>query len=380
MTRPQIARDTARALRAADLSRYPALLGFDGFVDDIIDVVAERPDAGRYEQYERIPTLADFAARIAATAGHGTNAELVVKRQKLGGGGPIMGNALAVLGVPVTCLGALGDGAGGAGPAGGIHKVFQDFASRATLIPLADAARTHALEFADGKLMLGELASLSQLTFARLLEVVGREKLLALCESAALLGLFNWTMLSAATALWRSLAVEVVPRLRRAPRIFVDLSDPKKRSAADLAEAMGVLTQFNALGAPVTLGLNEAEARQVAAVSGGQGEFATAVQLAGHIRATLRLDTVVVHLTACAGAARAGGTAEFAGPYVRNPAILTGGGDHFNAGFALGQLLGLPLENGLCMGTATSGYYVRHAASPTADELAGFLDALPNPE
>jgi len=261
--------------------------------------------------------------------------------------------------------------------------VFQDFASRATLIPLADAARTHALEFADGKLMLGELAALSQITFGRLVEVVGREKLLALCQDAAMLGLFNWTMLPGATELWRRLAEEVVPRLARRPRIFIDLSDPKKRSAADLGEAMGVLTRLNGMGAPVTLGLNEAEARQVAAVtgaSGGPGELATAVQLAGHVRGTLQLDTVVVHLTACAACATAGGSAEFAGPYVKNPAILTGGGDHFNAGFAAAQLIGLPLENCLCMGTAASGYYVRQAASPTASALAAFLDILPNPE
>ena len=74
------------------------------------------------------------------------------------------------------------------------------------------------------------------------------------------------------------------------------------------------------------------------------------------------------------------GSAGFAGPFVQSPLISTGAGDHFNAGFALGQLLELPLEQVLCLGTATSGYYVRHAASPAAGELAAFLEALPNPE
>ncbi len=390
MTRPQIARDTARALRAADLSQYPALLGFDGFVDDIIDVVAQRPDARRYDHYARIPSLADFGTRIAATAGHGTNFELFIKRQKLGGQGPIMGNALALLGMPLTYIGSVGDGGGG------IHTVFRDFASRATCISLADAARTHALEFTDGKLMLGELAPLSQLTFPRLLEVVGREKLLALCQHAALLGLLNWTMLPSATALWRSFAEEIIPRLARPPRIFIDLADPKKRSPADLAEAMTVLTQLNAAHAPVTLGLNEAESTQVANAIGISPPSASSAppitnyQLpitssplrarAAALRQQLQLDTVVIHPTACAVVATATGTAEFPGPYVKNPAILTGGGDHFNAGFALAQLLGLPLENALCLATAASGYYVRHAASPTAAALAQFLDDLPEPQ
>jgi hypothetical protein len=43
-------------------------------------------------------------------------------------------------------------------------------------------------------------------------------------------------------------------------------------------------------------------------------------------------------------------------------------------------LLGLTLVQALCLGTATSGYYVRHAASPSAEELAGFLEAMPDPE
>lgn len=399
MTRTQIAANAARALRSATAGQFPALLGFDGFVDDIIDVVAERPPGGTYDQYTRIPSLTAYGNRLAATAGHGTNIELVVKRQKLGGQGPIMGHALALLGMPVTYVGSVGDGGDK------IHSVFQDFASRAALISLADAARTHALEFDDGKVMMGELAALSQITFERLLQVVGRERLIALCEHAALLGLLNWTMIPAATALWRSIAEEIVPRLARKPRIFIDLADPKKRTRADLAEAMAVLTQLNALGAPVTLGLNEAESAQVAEAidvtrassppaltsDGGQDARVTSAALrarAAAIRQTLALDTVVIHPTACAVAATILAsdspgtcvTAEFPGPYTPTPKILTGGGDHFNAGFALAQLLRLPLENALCLATATSGYYVRHAASPTAQDLAQFLDALPEPK
>jgi sugar/nucleoside kinase (ribokinase family) len=383
MTRSQIARDTARLLREAVPSRFPVLLGFDGFVDDIIEVVSDRPPAASYGQYHRIDTLTDFAARIASTTGHGTNFELVVKRQKLGGQGPIMGNALNLLGLPLTYVGAVGDGAG-------IHPVFRDWASRCNLISVADAARTHALEFSDGKLMMGELEPLSQITFPRLLECVGRKRLIDLCREAKLLGLLNWTMLPHATAIWRSFALEVVPQLRDPPRIFVDLADPKKRSNTDLAEAMGVLSQFEALHSPVTLSLNEAESWQVASalrlsLMGRRDDsksdvIAKPVSIASAIRDELRLDTVVVHSTARAVAANAAGTAIFDGPYVKNPTILTGGGDHFNAGFAFGQLHHAKLENALCLGSAMSGFYVRHAESPSSAALAEFLEMLPEPQ
>jgi len=365
-TRTQIAHATAAALRAADFSRFHALLGFDGFVDDIIDVVHERHSSDRYD---RIPTLAQFGERIAATAGHGTNVELFVKRQKLGGQGPIMGNALAILGMPVTYVGAVGDGTA-------IHPVFNDFASRAKVISLTDAARTHALEFDDGKLMMGELASLSQITWPRVVERVGLPRLIEMCEQADLLGLLNWTMLPHATAVWRGFAEEVLPRIQKKPRVFIDLADPKKRTPAALLEAMNLLTQINQAGAPVTLGLNGAEAKQIAELLGMTFDETTAA-MATSIRAKLAIDTVVIHLPASAAASTAQGQANFLGPYVPKPAILTGGGDHFNAGFALAQLLSLSPESALCLATATSGYYVKCAESPTIPQLAQFLDDLP---
>jgi sugar/nucleoside kinase (ribokinase family) len=85
----------------------------------------------------------------------------------------------------------------------------------------------------------------------------------------------------------------------------------------------------------------------------------------------------VIHYTASAAGATADGSAEILGPHCSTPRILTGAGDHFNAGFALGQLLNLPLQNALCLATALSGYYVRRAESPSSGELATFLDNLP---
>jgi sugar/nucleoside kinase (ribokinase family) len=70
----------------------------------------------------------------------------------------------------------------------------------------------------------------------------------------------------------------------------------------------------------------------------------------------------------------------FAGPFVQQPKISTGAGDHFNAGFCLGRVLGFGLQESLCVGVATSGYYVRTAQSPGAIELADFVAKLPAPQ
>ncbi|MCX6977199.1 MAG: PfkB family carbohydrate kinase, partial [Verrucomicrobia bacterium] len=77
-----------------------------------------------------------------------------------------------------------------------------------------------------------------------------------------------------------------------------------------------------------------------------------------------------------AACATAAGTAWVPGPYAERPLITTGAGDHFNAGFCLGRILGLAVENSLQIGVATSGFYVRNATSPTLPELVEFLRSL----
>jgi sugar/nucleoside kinase (ribokinase family) len=373
--RHQTADAVANALRFAPLASLPAVMGFDGFVDEIIDVVGKRI---AHDRYDRLPTIKEFAARIDAAAGESSNFELVIKQRKLGGNGPIMANALAALGLPVTYIGTVGNPAGT-----GVDPVFDEFARRATLIPLAPPAQTSALEFTDGKLMMGKLAPLSQVTWERLLEAVGPAELRRLFDESALLGLVNWTMLPHLTAIWRRAGSDLLATLPPRPRrLFIDLADPQKRQHDDLREALDVLTALNAHVA-VTLGLNLSEAFQVATVlrlSPDTENPRAPRDLAARIREKLNLATVVIHPRHGAAAATIQDAAAFPGPFVQHPLISTGAGDHFNAGFALGELLGLPLEQALCLGTATSGYYVRHAASPTRDELATFLENLPAPE
>jgi sugar/nucleoside kinase (ribokinase family) len=202
-------------------------------------------------------------------------------------------------------------------------------------------------------------------------------------DHAALLGLVNWTMLPHMTAIWEGLAAEILPHLSKADRIvFIDLSDPEKRLVDDLRAALETLRKINT-HLHVVLGLNLSEAQQVSKALGFPpvtNPEAAIEALAVQIRSKLELGTVVVHPRKGAAAANEKGSATFAGPFVREPKISTGAGDHFNAGFATGQLLGMTLEESLATGVGTSGYYVRNAESPTATALAHFLRELPAPE
>src|SRR5215471_12345438 len=97
-TREQVCELTSRKLAAAagQLQSMKALVGLDGFVDEIIAVVDKRHG---HESYDAIPTIGHFGGKISEAAGQSSNYELVTKHRKLGGNGPIMANTLACLGV-----------------------------------------------------------------------------------------------------------------------------------------------------------------------------------------------------------------------------------------------------------------------------------------
>src|SRR6185312_14794675 len=145
---------------------------------------------------------------------------------------------------------------------------------------------------------------------------------------------------------------------------------------------MSLLTKFQER-VDVTLGLNLKEAVEVAHVIGitrPPNPEAALEELTIAIRQALDLSCVVVHPRRSAAAATVGQCARFDGPFIQHPLISTGAGDHFNAGFCIGRILGFTLEECLCAGVATSGYYVRNAISPIATALADFLGKLPSPE
>ncbi|HEU5080656.1 MAG TPA: PfkB family carbohydrate kinase [Opitutaceae bacterium] len=343
------------------------LAGLDGFVDTIVTPVGLRSGPG--EAFTPLATIPEFGQRILGAAGKSTNIELYPRMDKLGGNGPIMAGALLATGAQITYIGALGRDS--------VHPVFKTFSERTKVVSLCDPAHTIAVECNDGKVMLGQMKSLDEVTFERIVAVMGEKALQAEFEEVDMVALTNWTMIAGMTSIFRQLVERTLPALRPRERIFFfDLADPEKRSVADLREALSLISRFEAFGR-VTLGLNLKEAQQVGAaldlrVPAGETESALC-QLAGEIRDTLNISTVVVHPRTSAACATSRGTFWIPGPYCDTPLITTGAGDHFNAGFTTGQLLGLSPEACLGLGVCTSGHYVRTAISPSLADLETFL-------
>ncbi len=386
-SRAAVAKSAAGGLRrfSSELAKHPVLVGFDGFVDSIIAVVDKRQDAKRYD---RVKTIEQFGKKIVNAAGMSSNYEMVVTLEKLGGNGPIMASALSAMGLPVTYVGALGSPS--------LHPVFEDFAGKAEVYSVAEPGRTDALEFADGKLMLGKYESIYAVDWEHLDDHLGKGRLLDIITRSSFIGMVNWTMMLGMADIWKKMIevfatggdkVSKAASGNRRMQVFIDLADPEKRELADIKEALELCAKMQK-HVDVTLGMNLKESSQIAAVLGVAvaGDAESAIEAtAKAVCEKMGLYCVVIHPRKGAAAARRGvngamETATFAGPFVAEPKLSTGAGDNFNAGFSLGNLAGLSLAEALCVGTGTSGYYVRNAASPTLDQLATFCDDLPAPQ
>jgi len=351
---------------SANLSAKKAVVGLDGFIDRLVTPVNRR--YGRGDDFEPISTLTEFGNRIVAAAGKSTNIELYPKVEKLGGNGPIMANALHAAGLEVRYIGALGNP---------IQSVFEDFAKKTNAVSLTEPGITNAVECDDGKIMFGNMASLDEISYDLMVEKMGEGQLLDTFSRASLIAMVNWTMIPDMTNVLSAFIERVFPNIptMEERNFFFDLADPEKRSEEDVRAVLNVIKRYQGYGRAV-LGLNFKEAQTVHAIL-GHGDVAEEPEAlkkaAQRIRQDMDISAVVVHPVRSAAVATRDGAEWVEGPYIEKPLITTGAGDHFNAGFCSGMLLGLSPIACITLAVAFSGHYVRSGKSPSISDASNLI-------
>ena len=313
------------------------------------------------DQFSRVKQISSFAITIANAAGKSANLELLPKAVKLGGNGPIMTQSLIKLGMGLSYAGALG--------AEEIHPIFKSFAeSCEQVVSVCEPAKTMALEFNDGKIMLCQLNDLYQVN-RNSLELFIKKQLV----EADYFCFLNWTELPNLNGVYRVIVEqleELKPKLKRPT--FIDLADFKRRSDKDLSEAIELVKRMSVY-LDIHLGLNWSEAQQMAQHLLAEQDFSdySLSQLAELLQKQLRLKAICVHshheVTASDEKTYSVDTL-----YIKEPKISTGAGDHFNAGYFRAVLGGLDLEKCLQLGVLNSAYYVKTADTPGLKDLEGF--------
>jgi len=350
---------------AARLRDLPIVTGFDGFVDEMISVVDQRHSL---TAYDRIETIENFGSKISAAAGHSSLREIVVNQVDPGGCAINMGDGLVHLGLPVTTFATVGEP---------MHPAFADYASKAKLISWGkEPGKTLAYEFADGKLMFSSVTQLQRFHPDQLKTYLQDGVFIQACEAAKLIAITDWTLYPHMTSCWEFLIDEVFSKLSTRPKFFFDLVDPSSRSDADVLEMLPVLRRFSDFG-EVTLGLNQNEANILSRLTGSPTVCANSPEVAQiqakELLCSLGLQAVVIHSIKYAVGASPDEEASVYGKYCEKPIKSTGAGDRFNAGYALGSVLELPMADCLTLACGSSGYFVRTGQSASLEELSMFL-------
>lgn len=329
-----------------------AVVGFDGFVDQIARC-GSGPDGAP------ITTMAALGRALIDRGEMSFTIPLAHVRERSGGNAPNMADALSRMEVETTCIGTLGEGAP--------HRAFEEMSGRCELISYGRPGACLALEFDEAKLFLADGGHLDSLGWREIVERIGGERILSILGGADVIALLNWGEMSRMQEIWEGLLSDAFPRLPpRARTIFVDPSDMGARTDAEIGRMADALARLGAHGSLV-LSVNSGEMRRLASALGIPDGLADAQLKA--LCAACHADAAILHTQALALAAAGERLYQRPTRFAEAPALLTGGGDSFNAGVVLGLLHGLDVSGCLMIGNAASGHHVRNGRPPDKREL-----------
>ncbi|MDS0258781.1 hypothetical protein NDI56_05165 [Haloarcula sp. S1CR25-12] len=337
------------------------VFGFDGYLDRVREVVADRTDP---TSHERLPTLSGFRDRVDRSVEEESSLsfEWLENGRRTGGHTCHLARAFGTWAFEPTLVGMYGDP---------VHESFEVEFGEYDLVTLGEPGVTDAVEFDDGKLMLTEIGDTMTLDWAGLADRLGHERLLDRLEGAALLGVGYWSetpflpdVLDGLAARWDD--IEAPPET-----VLVDPGDVRKLDRDRLRagrEAIGRLDEVT----DVVVSANRAETGVLADAydeAADRSFEAAAEEVYGALAPTWFVGHGVDRSVVVTGA----GTDSVAVPAVDEPEMTTSSGDHFNAGLALGVISGLGPSAAVVLGNSVAGHFVRTADQPSLDEVSAFV-------
>jgi len=335
------------------------LLGCDGFVDEVYNIVDVRRSR---TDFTTIDDMKVFGELVAKRSGGGLGLEIIPKRRCSGGFTPNTGRVLAFLGLKPTLVGLYGRDK--------IDSAFEEFTDNCRLVSLGDSAVTLVFEFGNGKILASDLKSVANFTWKDFVGSFSESALAELFSGVDILGLGYWSLTPDFDNLLKGMISQFEGRtLPR--RLFCDFADIKKKSKESLFESLKLIREFNR-SIPVTMSLNEHEGPDLLAKLGlsCQEDPASMVAALTKARGEIGIDELIVHtphFAVASTAAEGEGTVmqDFQTKVIRT----AGAGDSFNGGYVAASLGNLGLEERLVIGNAATSFFVTHATAPDPKEM-----------
>lgn len=355
--------DTARSQLPEQVSSQRVVFGFDGYVDRVREVVADRHDP---DDYERLETLAGFGDRVqdSVAADSSLSFEWLQHGTRTGGHTSHLARAFGHWNFDPVMIGMYGDP---------LLDVFTEEFTEYELHSLGEPGYTDAVEFDDGKLMLIENGDTMDLDWESLTAAIDRETLRSRLDGAALLGTGYWAETPDLPDVLEGVA-ELWPELGDPPAtVLVDpgdvrkLDDDRLRSGGD---AIGRLAEQTR----VVVSANRAETQLLATTYGEDLADASLEAQARTVSETFDATLFVAHGIDRSLVVHGDETTSVAVPAVEDPELTTSAGDHFNAGLTLALIAGVDPAGAVAVGNAVAGTFVRSGLPPSFETVHQFLE------
>ena len=342
------------------------VIGIDGFVDQVWQVVKTRNTLEDYQLYEE---MSDFSRKLAASGNGGFLNEILYKRRDFGGFTGNAGSAVIGLGIKPTIIGLFGKDR--------IDPVYERFIEESELITTGNPAIDQIFEFADGKLMMPTMIDVISQNWQNIVDAVGMNKLKEIFSKAEVIALGYWSIIFGFNEIVEGI-YDLIGEDGKNKRLLFDLSDIRK---SDKTELMGDLEKLSALNEkmPMTLCLNEHETEILFShcgetLSHESKEAEDADEKTERVRKIIGMDELVVHTPYFAVASSsAEGRMTLPQNHCDLAVATTGAGDHFNGAYAVGLLRRLPMAERLALANAVVYWYVSMGWSPSEEDVQSVL-------
>ena len=340
--------------------RGKILLGCDGFVDETYEVVDVRRSQADYSPMEKLKM---FGELLVKRADGGVGLEIVAKRRCEGGFGINTGRVAAILGLNPILPGLYGTPE--------LDPAFKEFESICSMKSLGDPALTLAFEFTDGKLLMSNIAAVSNLSWEQFQSHFGEKELREIFADVDILGLGYWSLTANFDELFKGFMSQYKDT---APpkRMFFDFADIKKKSPESFMTTLELIRSYSDK-IPMSFSLNEHEVLELFSRIGVSEPDYTPEAIApalAEARKKIGFDELIVHTPEFGvGSTESEGEACAVQDRQSNVVRLAGAGDSFNGGYLCASLGSLPLKKRLALANATTAYFVTHGTTPTREEL-----------
>lgn len=340
---------------------FHALAGFDACIDIIAKIVREKDRERITEYFNSSSELGRFLSDLEDRS---CGLELKIRMSKPGGNMVITSNALGCLGVKVDCIGTFGYP--------DIIPAYRTISENCALYSVGDTIQAIAIEFDSSKVIMFDPGPYDDLTWGAIKSIIGLPLLKKMFSGKAMISFLNWSEILNSTTVWKGVAEEVLPYTENVPGsfFFTDFSDCSRRSNEEIIEAVNTLKLFRKYF-KVVLSMNVNESELISAALGVDDRTDEIFLKKMHDRCNA--DTVIIHRNHDAIAYDGSALETWPTYFCKEPKVLTGGGDNFNAGFCYSLLNGFDLRESLIIANAVSGFYVSQGFSPLFHELVNFL-------